>query len=169
MNTTPTIAEFLAEARKGGYLLCAGCRRTGKCRFGMSSEELLTDSRTLTKLKCAGDQEGPPAMAHGGWTAAVMDEALGHLALLHGVFAVTKTLTVEYLMPVPLERDLEIHAWVESREAGRWQIAGELRLNTAVLAKASGLFVERDAAHFLRFDRWISEQAKVSRDGQDSD
>ncbi len=162
MNRTPTIAEFLAQACQGGYLLCAGCRKAGKCRFGMTSEKLLEAGKSLTTLRCPAEQEGAPAVGHGGWTAAVMDEILGHLALLSGVFIVTKTLTVEFLKPVPLERDLECHAWVESRDEGRWQIAGELRLNTAVLARAAGLFVERDAAHFLRFDRWIAEQATDS-------
>ena len=159
MNSPPTIADFLAVIGNGAYLLCAGCRKSGKCRIGVSSEELLEGGRSLTKLACPPEQEGAPGVGHGGWTAAAMDEVLGHLALLHGVFVVTKTLTVEYLKPVPLARDLECHAWIESRDNGRWQIAGELRLGSTVLAKATGLFVERNLAHFQRFDRWMAEQA----------
>ncbi len=159
LNRPPGLADFLALAGKVDYLICPGCFARGKCRFGMTLEKLTEPGQSVTTLRCPAEQEGAPGVGHGGWTAAVMDEILGHLALLSGVFIVTKRLTVEFLKPVPLERDLECHAWVESREDGRWKIAGELRLGASVLAKAAGLFVERDLSHFQRFDRWMAEQA----------
>jgi hypothetical protein len=45
-------------------------------------------------------------------------------------------------------------------ENGRRRNAGELRLAStgALLARAHGVFVERDASHFERYRRWIADQ-----------
>jgi len=114
----------------------------------------------VTKLVCGAEHEGGPGVAHGGWTAAAMDEVLGHLNLLMGQMAVTGSLTVDFLKPVPIERPLELRAWCEGVENGRRRNHGELTLAAtgAVLARAHGVFVERDQSHFERYRRWIAEQ-----------
>jgi len=108
-------------------------------------------------------------VAHGGWTAASFDEVLGHLVLLHGGMAVTGQLTIEFLRPVPIERDLEIRAWIEGSEGHRLQIRGELTLagSGAVLGRAHGTFVQRDnpAAHFDKLDHWLAEQDRIAAKG----
>ena len=140
--------------------LCASCERIGACRLGLTDERLSGPDESLTLLVCGPEHEGGPGVAHGGWTAAAMDEVLGHLNLLMGQMAVTATLTVEYLKPVPIERPLEIRAWCEGVENGRRRNRGELRLAStgAVLARAHGVFVERDQSHFERYRRWIAAQ-----------
>jgi len=143
-----------------GIQLCASCSRTGVCRLGLTHERLIESGVSLTELVCGAEHEGGPGVAHGGWTAAVMDEVLGHLNLLSGQMAVTGELTVQFLRPVPIERPLELRAWCEGVEGGRRRNRGELRLAStgAVLAHAHGVFVERDASHFERFRRWIDSQ-----------
>ena len=108
-------------------------------------------------------------MVHGGWTASVLDEMLGHLALFAGTFTVTSSLSVEYLRPVPVERELGGFAWVERRENGRWDVAGELRLagTKTRLTRVTGVFIERDAAHFQKHEEWLQRQDKRS-DSADS-
>ena len=140
--------------------LCASCERLGACRLGLTAERLTAPDASLTQLICGPEHEGGPGVAHGGWTAAAMDEVLGHLNLLMGQMAVTGTLTVEYIRPVPVARPLEIHAWCEGVENGRRRNRGELRLAStgAVLARAHGVFVERDQSHFERYRRWIASQ-----------
>jgi acyl-coenzyme A thioesterase PaaI-like protein len=109
---------------------------------------------------CPRDQQGGPEVAHGGWTASVLDEALGHLPLVEGVFAVTAELSVRYRKPVPVERPLVARSWVDRREGSRWYIHGELLLASgrAVLATAEGVWVSRDAGHFSKHEQWLSEQ-----------
>lgn len=143
-----------------GVRLCAACARTGACRLGVTHEQLIEPNVSLTQLVCGPEYEGGPGVAHGGWTAAAMDEVLGHLNLLSGQMAVTGTLTVDFLRPVPIERPLEIRAWCEGVEDGRRRNRGELRLVStgAVLARAHGVFVERDQSHFERYRRWIAAQ-----------
>jgi len=155
------------QRSKDGYLLCAGCRTLGQCRLGIVSDEMLADGRTITRAKCPADQEGGPRVAHGGWTASVMDEMFGHLAMLQGLFVVTSKLNLEYLKPVPVERDLIGHAWVEKRENDRWHVAGELRLagTDTLLTRGHGIFVERDLAHYQRYERWLAEQDGSAKEG----
>jgi acyl-coenzyme A thioesterase PaaI-like protein len=160
-------AADLAEAffahlnrRDGGVGLCLGCRALGRCRLGLTSERLLDDGTAEIELVCPREQEGGPSVAHGGWTASAMDEALGHLPILNGQFAVTAELTISYRRPVPVERPLRARSRVDRREGSRWYISGELLLarGGAVLAEATGVWVVRDPSHFVRHEEWLAGQ-----------
>lgn len=155
----------------GQVLLCRSCTRLGRCRLGLTDERLVGNELSLTRLQCGADHEGGPGVAHGGWTAAVMDEALGHLLVLCKSMGVTKELRIEFRKPVPIGRDLELRAWSDRREGNRWHNVGELRLAAtgAVLARAEGIFVERDASHFERHARWLVEQDQIVQGGGDKD
>jgi acyl-coenzyme A thioesterase PaaI-like protein len=145
----------------GGVALCGACRRTGRCRLGLTTERLDGDGAAHFEITCPPEHEGGPGVAHGGWTAAVLDEALGHVVLLNDRMAVTGTLTIRFERPVPIGRPLEARAWAERHEARKWHLAGELVLASsgASLARADGVFVLRDGAtHFGEFERWLAEQ-----------
>ncbi len=144
----------------GGVALCGACSRTGSCRLGLTTERLDDEGIARFDIVCPKDNEGGPGIAHGGWTAGVLDEVLGHVPILNGQLSVTGTLTIRFEKPVPIERPLRASAWVERREARKWHIAGELVLASsgARLAAATGIFVLRDRAHFARFDDWLAEQ-----------
>jgi acyl-coenzyme A thioesterase PaaI-like protein len=154
--------SFLAhlERSAGGVALCFGCRERGRCRLGLTAERLLDDGTAEIDLVCPVDHEGGPRVAHGGWTASALDEALGHLPILNGQFAVTAELNITYRRPVPVERPLLARSRVDRREGSRWYVSGELLLaqGGAVLAEASGVWVVRDPSHFTRHERWLSEQ-----------
>lgn len=143
----------------GKVILCAECLRRGDCRLGIGDEYLIGEARTATELFCPKEYEGGPGVAHGGWTASVMDEALGHLPLLAGAMTVTAKLSVEFVRPVPIERPLILTAWRERIERNRWINAGELRLvsSSELLGRAHGEFAIRDRErHFARFREWIA-------------
>jgi acyl-coenzyme A thioesterase PaaI-like protein len=145
----------------GGVALCGACRRGGTCRLGLTTERLDEGGVAHFEITCPPEHEGGPGVAHGGWTAAVLDEVLGHVPLLNDRMSVTGTLTVRFEKPVPIGRPLEARAWTERREPRKWHLAGELVLASsgAPLAGAQGVFVLRDAAaHFGAFERWLAEQ-----------
>jgi acyl-coenzyme A thioesterase PaaI-like protein len=145
----------------GGVALCGACRRTGSCRLGLTTERLDDGGHAHFEIACPTDHEGGPGVAHGGWTAAVLDEVLGHVPILHGQLAVTGTLTVRFVKPVPLELPLEARAWVARVDGLKWFVAGELVLaaSGALLASAEGVWIARDhSAHFGNFERWLAEQ-----------
>jgi acyl-coenzyme A thioesterase PaaI-like protein len=154
-------ADFQDPPRTaGGVALCGACRRTGTCRLGLQTEMRDADGGALFELTCPAEHEGGPDVAHGGWTAAVLDDCLGHVPLLHGVLSVTAELTISYVKPVPVGRPLEVRAWVDRREGSRWYVHGELTLlpSSAVLARARGVWVTRDVGHVARHARWLAEQ-----------
>jgi acyl-coenzyme A thioesterase PaaI-like protein len=146
---------------EGGVALCGSCKRSGVCRLGLTEERLDDEGVAHFLLTCPADHEGGPNVAHGGWTASVLDEALGHVPILHGDPAVTGTLTVRYVKPVPIEHLVEITARVDRHEGRKWYVSGELRLSAsgALLASAEGTWIARDQeAHFGGFQRWLAEQ-----------
>jgi acyl-coenzyme A thioesterase PaaI-like protein len=145
---------------EGGVALCGACRLLGHCRLGVVAEHLDDDGVAWLDVSCPRDQEGGPNVAHGGWTAATMDECLGHLPLLNKTMCVTAELTVKFLKPVPVDLPLQVKVWVERREGSRWYLAGEMVLKSsgAVLASASGVWVTRDPSHYDRHRQWLSEQ-----------
>ncbi len=149
----------------GGVALCGACRDAGSCRLGLTRERLDEDGTAWFDLVCPPDQEGGPGVAHGGWTAAVLDDCLGHVPLLNRTLSVTAELTVSFVKPVPVGRPLQIRAWVERREGSRWYISGEMTLlpGGAVLARASGIWVTRDLGHFERHEKWLADQDAAAR------
>lgn len=120
----------------------------------------MPDGHVVTDLICSADNEGGPSVAHGGWTASVLDELTGHVPMLHGALAVTGRLEVTYVRPVPIGRPLRAYAWTERREGRRWYVTGEMQLLStgAVLARGSAVMVVRDSGHFERHAQWLAEQ-----------
>jgi acyl-coenzyme A thioesterase PaaI-like protein len=149
----------------GGVALCGACRRLGACRLGLTTERLDDQGVAHFRIVCPATYEGGPGVAHGGWSAEVLDEALGHVPILRNQLTVTGTLTVRFVRPVPIERDLEARAWVDRIEGKKWFISGELVLASsgALLTSGTGIWIARDGAtHFSGFQRWLAGQDERS-------
>jgi acyl-coenzyme A thioesterase PaaI-like protein len=144
---------------EGGVPLCGACLRPGRCRLGIT-QETLSEGIVSSDLTCPPDHEGGPRVAHGGWTAAVMDEVLGHIPLRHDQLSVTATLTVNFRKPVPIERPLRVRAWIDKIDGKKWYNSGEMVLaaTNSVLATATGIWIARDPSHFTRHQDWLAEQ-----------
>lgn len=157
-----SVAQPLTDT---GVVMCGACTAQRRCRLGVQRERL-DGEVALFDLHCPRDHEGGPNVAHGGWTASVMDEMLGHVPLLHRQMTVTATLTVNFVKPVPVERRLRARAWVDRVEGSKWFASGELLLppSDAVLATATGIWVARDPSHFARHEKWLAEQGSVPTD-----
>jgi acyl-coenzyme A thioesterase PaaI-like protein len=155
-------ADFQQPPRSdGGVALCGACRKTGVCRLGLTTENMGDDGLVQFEIVCPEGHEGGPGVAHGGWTAGVLDEVLGHVPILRNQMTVTGTLTVRFVKPVPIARALVARAWVDHVDGKKWHLAGELVLasSSAELATASGVFIARDGgAHFGAFEQWLAEQ-----------
>ena len=62
--------------------------------------------------------EGPPMHAHGGIIATILDEAMGKVSKLRSIIAVTGTMQVNYIRPVPLAVQLVTEGWVHRSRPG---------------------------------------------------
>jgi acyl-coenzyme A thioesterase PaaI-like protein len=149
------------DTSQRAFALCDGCSGPGVCRYGIDAEQLEADGTASFVLTCPSSHEGSRGTAHGGWIASALEEILGRLVHLHGVKSVAKSLAVDFIKPVPLEKDLRARAWVISRDDRRWQIGGDLILASsgALLARATGVSVIIDAGdHHARFQQWLNQQ-----------
>jgi len=98
--------------------------------------------------------QGPPGHAHGGSTAAVLDEAMGAAAWQAGHAVVAVNLDVDLMRMLPLGTDTRFDAWVErvdgrkvycrARLFGADDPAGE----KGDFARASGLFLTLSEERF---------------------
>lgn len=85
--------------------------------------------------------EGAPGRSHGGIVAAIFDDVLGYLLMVHRVPAFTGELTVRYLAPTPIEEPLEFRAWQVGREGRKLRMAAEAICDGQKIATAEGLFI----------------------------
>jgi acyl-coenzyme A thioesterase PaaI-like protein len=87
--------------------------------------------------------EGWPGRVNGGVVAMVFDSVLGTALTFIGTPAYTGRLTVSYLRPVPIGREVEFRSRLKSRVERKIIIEGEARLDDEILAEAEGLFIEQ--------------------------
>jgi acyl-coenzyme A thioesterase PaaI-like protein len=92
---------------------------------------------------------GAPGLAHGGAIAAACDDLLGFTLWIARTPAVTRNLTVGYLLPVPLHQPHRITATITSREGRALHVSACGVGHDAVTRfTASAVFIAVDAEHF---------------------
>lgn len=164
-------ALFVATSA-AGVLLCRACRAVRRCRLGIHLETLTAEGTVRSDISCPAEQEGGPNVAHGGWTAGVLDEMSGHAVLLRDEFAVTGELTVRFIKPIPIERPLVGLARVTGRQGREVYVECELRLGDAgqLVASSRAVMIRRPGDHFDRHQRWLASLDRpdqIDMSGQD--
>lgn len=156
-NRLDPSSPFYAPQSPGGVSLCHGCHALGECRFGIHSEVLGDDGTIVSEVVCPPEEEGGPQVAHGGWTAGVMDELVGHALLVRDELAVTGTLTVKFVKPVPVEWDLIGRSWIVERDGRKVSVRATLELaeSKAIVAEADAIMIKRPANHFDAHYEWL--------------
>lgn len=97
--------------------------------------------------------EGAPERCHGGLVAGLFDDVLGSVLNVVGEGAFTGELTVRYIAPVPLHRDLVCTCWLEAHDGRKLHLHGELRNGDTLLCTAKSVFIRpRDAPTQTTFD-----------------
>jgi len=143
-----------------GHRLCAACLSKGACKLGLKCRGLDASGVVDFDIVCGPQFEGGRGVAHGGWTAATLDEMLGTVAMLHKTLTVTKSLTVEFLKPVPIGQPLKGRSWNDHKQGHRWHNVGEITLaaTDVVLGRATGIFSQRNPDHFDRHQAWLKAE-----------
>src|SRR5262252_8974858 len=86
--------------------------------------------------------QGGGGFAHGGIIALLLDEAMGKVCRFREVRAVTAELTVEYLKPVSVEKEIFVEGREVEQNGRNLFLAGEIRNeNGELLARSKGRFV----------------------------
>ena len=96
--------------------------------------------------------EGAPGCAHGGYVAAVFDEALGLACVFSGVPGMTGEITVRYRKPTPIQVPLRLEARFDRQDGRKIYNSGELYAGDLLVAESSGIFIsiEREKFETLR-------------------
>ena len=153
-----TSDDMYAPRSKTGVVLCGSCRAKSSCRLGLECETLGADGVVVSEIHCPRDNEGGRNVAHGGWTAGILDEMVGHAVIMRDEFAVTGTLTVTFVKPVPIERPLIGRTRIVGREGRRVFVEADIVLSgtDVVVAAAEATMVRRPADHFAQHEQWLS-------------
>ena len=137
------------------------------CRLGLERETLGADGVVVSEIRCPRDNEGGRNVAHGGWTAGILDEMVGHAVIMRDEFAVTGTLTVTFVKPVPIERPLIGRTRIVRREGRRVFVEASLELagSGVVVASADAILVRRPPTTSTVTTKWLSELDAEQRAG----
>ena len=85
--------------------------------------------------------QGPPGYAHGGASAAILDEAMGVSVWTAGLRGVATNLNVNYKQPVPLSTALKVLGRITARGEKDIETSGEILLpDGTAAATATGVF-----------------------------
>ena len=103
--------------------------------------------RIIGRFVLGSRYQGGGKMAHGGIIALLLDEAMGKVCRFREARAVTAQLTVDYLKPIDVEKEIVVEAYEEQQSGRNLFQAGEIR-NAAgeVLARGKARFVIVDQA-----------------------
>ncbi|HUO46724.1 MAG TPA: PaaI family thioesterase [Acidimicrobiia bacterium] len=120
---------------------CFACGRANTQGLGIDHFELEGEV-VGARFRSQPQHRGTFGVVHGGLTAAALDEIMAWSGIvLANVLCVTANLQIRFRKPVPLDRDLAIRGWLDSRSGRRLQCRGELLLDGEVAAEGSGLYV----------------------------
>jgi uncharacterized protein (TIGR00369 family) len=113
------------------------------------------DGTIVGTVALTDSQQGPPKLAHGGASAALLDEAMGAAVWLAGHQVAAVNLNVDYHKPLPLGAEITIRARIAEQAEKAIHTSGEITIaDGTVVVSAKGVYVE--ARHLfteVKFDR----------------
>ena len=105
----------------------------------------------FTDFEFTLSEQGPPGHAHGGASAAVIDEVMGAAVWRAGQKVVLANLNLNYRLPVPLNTPLRAEGWLDRIEGKKGFAEGRIVLPDGSTAVAgTGLYIQ--APHLFTFD-----------------
>jgi len=99
------------------------------------------NGRFYAKVYFTPRTQGPPQHVHGGAISAVLDETMGGAAWINGYAVVTARLSVNFIIPIKIDTELFIEAWIEKIEKKNVFMKGRMiGENNITYAEATGVF-----------------------------
>jgi uncharacterized protein (TIGR00369 family) len=121
---------------------CFGCGGANARGMQLTFEQDDAARRIRGSFRVTADYQGGTGFVHGGIVATLLDEVMAKVSRFEGDHAVTGELTVEYVKPVPVDRDLLVEGWEIERNGRNLLRQGEIRdASGALLARGKGRFV----------------------------
>lgn len=116
--------------------------------LGLKARFYETDSKELIALfTLRNEHQSYPGVAHGGMSAAVLDEVIGRAIMIghdNETFGMTVDLQVRYRKPVPLGVELKVVGRIDKDKGRLFEGSGELYLpDGSIAVEASGKYMKR--------------------------
>ena len=126
---------------------CFGCGGANDAGMKLAFEQDNVKQR-ITGRFVLGEryQGGGGGMMHGGIIALILDEVMGKVSRFTGATAVTAEMTINYLKPIRVDREIIVEGWHEEQKGRNLFHAGEIR-------DADGVVLARGRARFVVIDR----------------
>ena len=87
--------------------------------------------------------EGPPGHVHGGFSVALLDEAMGMAIWRTGHQVVSVNLTTDFRAPIPLGTEITVQGQIERVDGGKIHTTGRIILpGDRVAVEGRGLWIE---------------------------
>jgi uncharacterized protein (TIGR00369 family) len=127
---------------------CFGCGAENPEGLHLEFVVSAADSQEITAtahVRLTRRHEGPPGHIHGGIIATLLDEAMSKLNRPLNLLAMTRSLSVDYLKPSPLETPLLLVGKHVKRDGRKVLHVADLMLEDGtVLAHGEGFFLAID-------------------------
>jgi uncharacterized protein (TIGR00369 family) len=121
---------------------CFGCGGDNASGMKLTFEQDNANRRIMGRFVLGERYQGGAGFAHGGIIATLLDEAMGKVCRFRDVRAVTAELTVEYLKPVRVEKEIIVEGRETEQKGRNLFMTGEIRnADGDVLARGRGRFV----------------------------
>jgi len=121
---------------------CFGCGGANDGGMKLTFEQDNVNRRIVGRFVLGERYQGGGGFEHGGVIALLLDEAMGKVCRFRGVKAVTAELSVEYLKPVSVEKEIVVEGYEAELKGRNLFLVGEIRdTEGRVLARGKGRFV----------------------------
>jgi uncharacterized protein (TIGR00369 family) len=121
---------------------CFGCGGDNASGMKLTFEQDNANRRIVGRFVLGERYQGGAGFAHGGIIALLLDEAMGKVCRFREVRAVTAELSVEYLKPVAVDKEIVVEGRETEMNGRNLFMTGEIRNgNGDVLARGKGRFV----------------------------
>jgi acyl-coenzyme A thioesterase PaaI-like protein len=102
--------------------------------------------------------KGPPRHAHGGATAAVLDEVMGATAWMNRLHSMTAQLKINYLKAIPLNKEVYIETRIEKVAGKKVTIKGRIfNENETIFVETESLFIKQGKEKFQKMGQMPDE------------
>jgi uncharacterized protein (TIGR00369 family) len=121
---------------------CFGCGGDNAGGMKLTFEQDNANRKIVGRFVLGERYQGGAGFAHGGIIALLLDEAMGKVCRFREVRAVTAELSVEYLKPVTVDKEIVVEGRETESNGRNLFMSGEIRNeNGDVLARGKGRFV----------------------------
>jgi uncharacterized protein (TIGR00369 family) len=122
--------------------ICFGCGGANDGGMKLTFEQDNVNKQIVGRFVLGERYQGGGGFAHGGIIALLLDEAMGKVCRFREVRAVTAELTVEYLKPVSVAKEIVVEGREIEMKGRNLFLVGEIRdADGQVLARGKGRFV----------------------------